>query len=119
MEVNGTDLSFQVKELKPPHGQGRVTKPEDGREQDWSTGASRRWRSNLSDAQNGLAESHDAGRSNVGSPAKGALTAVYRGARQSASLRSALRSPEISGANDGDRALQIMDHAKPLKSSPK
>jgi hypothetical protein len=29
VEVNGRDLSFQVKELKPPHGQDRVTKPED------------------------------------------------------------------------------------------
>jgi len=33
VEVNGKDLSFQIKELKPPFGLGRVTKPGDwGRE---------------------------------------------------------------------------------------
>jgi len=29
VEVNGTGVTFQVKELKPPHGEGRVTKLED------------------------------------------------------------------------------------------
>jgi Icc protein len=27
--VHGTDIDFQIEELKPPHGQGRVTKPTD------------------------------------------------------------------------------------------
>jgi Icc protein len=29
VEVSGRDVSFQIKELKPPHGRGRVTTPED------------------------------------------------------------------------------------------
>ena len=29
VEVNGRDVKFQIKELKPPHGMGRVTRPED------------------------------------------------------------------------------------------
>jgi Icc protein len=29
VEVHGTEISFQVEELKPPQGQGRVTKPAD------------------------------------------------------------------------------------------
>ena len=29
VEVNGTGVTFQIKELKPPHGEGRVTKLED------------------------------------------------------------------------------------------
>ena len=27
--VRGTDIDFQIEELKPPYGQGRVTKPPD------------------------------------------------------------------------------------------
>jgi predicted phosphodiesterase len=27
--VHGTDINFQIEELKPPHGQGRITKPTD------------------------------------------------------------------------------------------
>jgi len=29
VEVHGTNIDFQIEELKPPHGQGRVTKPID------------------------------------------------------------------------------------------
>jgi predicted phosphodiesterase len=29
VEVHGTDINFQIEELTPPHGQGRVTKPMD------------------------------------------------------------------------------------------
>jgi len=29
VEVNGTAASFQIKELKAPHGQGRITSPKD------------------------------------------------------------------------------------------
>ena len=29
VEVHGTDINFQIEELKPPYGQGRVTKPSD------------------------------------------------------------------------------------------
>jgi hypothetical protein len=29
VEVHGTDIDFKIEELKPPHGQGRVTKPID------------------------------------------------------------------------------------------
>jgi len=29
VKVNGRDVKFQIKELKPPHGMGRVTRPDD------------------------------------------------------------------------------------------
>ena len=29
VEVRGTDIRFEIEELKPPHGAGRVTKPTD------------------------------------------------------------------------------------------
>jgi len=29
VKVNGRDVTFQIKELKPPHGMGQVTRPED------------------------------------------------------------------------------------------
>src|SRR5438105_2081735 len=29
VEIRGTDISFRIEELKPPHGEGRVTKLQD------------------------------------------------------------------------------------------
>src|SRR5438445_12301956 len=29
VEVHGSGVNFQIEELKPPHGQGRITKPSD------------------------------------------------------------------------------------------